>query len=400
MNRWKRIVQVSVMLLAPHLAAAAEPASPRGLRFRTGSSPLPVVGACDGLAAPGVWQEITPPEVKAGFDTLPNAGAFAFAVDPVNSGTLYLGTIQQKIWKSTDCGANWVPIATGRGGANLNSGMNWTFVIDPTDTRVLYTNAGYGQTGNGLYKSVNGGVDWDVVWPPASQPALGAFHANNFVNTVAMDPADNRHLLLTFHEPCLNRPGVVCIGESFDGGSTWTLLDGDVRWNTGGEGVRAAFLEDGDTWLWGSQSDGLWRTTDGGASWSLITAQGANHLQTTQFHRAANGRFYAAGWGGLLRSPAGGSAGAWTEAPNTSPLPGGIVSDGTKMFMSNCYYENFCGPNTPHVYFTSPENDGLAWTPMAGPAGLTVGGILGYDPPHKLLFSSNLRKGFWRMVTP
>lgn len=52
---------------------------------------------CEGLAAPGVFEEITPPEVKAGIGTKQadgqtRGGPFAMAVDPVNLGTVYSGT--------------------------------------------------------------------------------------------------------------------------------------------------------------------------------------------------------------------------------------------------------------------------------------------------------------------
>src|SRR5258706_7581288 len=126
-----------------------------------------VVGACDSLAPVGTWQEITPPAVKAGLaNKMPSDGngTFAFAVDPINSGTLYVGTVYQKMWKSTDCGSTWAPLGTGRHASSWDHAMNWTFAVDPKDAQVVYTNSGYGTMGSGLLKSVNAGVDWDIVW--------------------------------------------------------------------------------------------------------------------------------------------------------------------------------------------------------------------------------------------
>src|SRR6185503_16069895 len=62
------------------------------------------VGDCDGLGAVGEWQDITPPIELAEDEEL---AAFAFAVDPIHSGTVYFGTAYQKMWKTTDCGASW-----------------------------------------------------------------------------------------------------------------------------------------------------------------------------------------------------------------------------------------------------------------------------------------------------
>src|SRR6478609_3876405 len=87
------------------------------------------VNACDGLAAAGVFEEITPPMVKAGIgskttDNQTKGGPFAMAVDPVNLGTVYSGTLFQGVWKSTDCGATWKLIATGTSATDVNRGMN------------------------------------------------------------------------------------------------------------------------------------------------------------------------------------------------------------------------------------------------------------------------------------
>jgi len=361
----------------------------------TGVPPVRV-GACDSLAPVGTWENITPPEIPT------TATVFAFAVDPVNAGTVYLGTTRAGIWKTTDCGAHWTHIDTGRNGATLDAGMNWTFLVDPVDPEVLYTNAGYGGGSNGLFRSTNGGVDWDPIWPPAD-PALSGALMYNFANTVSMDPHDRQHLLLSFHEACLPPHRHVCIAETHDAGQSWRLIDGDARWTSDGEGVRVAFLDDDQTWMWASQVDGLWRSTDGGASWAQLTTQSANHLQATQMIRALDGTFVLGGMGDLWRSPTGSSAGTWTAIAGSGPLPGGVVSDGTTLYMSNCYYTGFCEPgSSAPFYFTAPETDTTTWSAMPWPAPSAMahtGGVLGYDRAHHVLYSSNLDRGFWRIVT-
>ena len=62
--------------------------------------------------------------------------------------------------------AAWQHVSTGRNSALLESGSCTTLQIDPKNG-TLYTNGLYGA--NGIYKSTNGGVDWDIVTPPASQ---------------------------------------------------------------------------------------------------------------------------------------------------------------------------------------------------------------------------------------
>ena len=121
-----------------------------------GASP----GTCTGLAAPGTWEQITPPEALAQFPGPGNCryGTGSFVVDP-STDAVYLGTCNMGIWKTTDCGSTWVHINTGTNGKTLDTGRQWTFAIDPVDPRVLYTNSGYGAMSNGAFKSIDGGVE-------------------------------------------------------------------------------------------------------------------------------------------------------------------------------------------------------------------------------------------------
>jgi hypothetical protein len=340
-----------------------------------------------------VFEDITPPEVRAGMPTAQDGGGtFAIAVDPVNQGTLYVGTLFQKVWKSEDCGATWTHISTGRNGDAVDSGMNWTFAVDPMDPQVVYTSSGYGA--NGLFKSVNGGVDWDEVWPPPTQPELANAFTYNFANVIAIDPGDHRHILLTFHEACLAPHAATCIAESMDAGETWRLIDGEPEWN-GNEGQVIFFLDDSDTWLWGSQTNGFWRTADRGASpWQEIPGMTTSHLQGSQLLRTASGSYFVAGADGIWRSPDG-TPDSWTLVPDTGPIVGGLVSDGTTMFASTCYFQGFC--DAPR-YLRSPESDGDDWTTFGPPPGVGMGGTMGYDKGHALLYSSNLQDGLWRVV--
>jgi hypothetical protein len=357
-------------------------------------APPTKVSACDGLAPAGSFEEITPPEVKAtlGMKTSDNqtkGGTFAIAVDPVDQGTLYAGTLFQKVWKSTDCGATWTAIATGTNSSDVDRGMNWTFAIDPIDPKVLYTNSGYGS--NGLFKSIDGGVNWIDIWSQKSQPELAKAFTYNFANVIAIDPDDHRHLLLTFHEACLAPHPATCIVESMDAGATWRVLDGEPSWN-GNEGQVIFFLNDSKTWLWGSQTNGFWRTGDGGGAWERIDGMTTSHLQGSQLVHAKSGAFFVAGADGIWRSPDG-LASTWKLVMNTGPIVGGLVSDGTTLFASTCYFGDFCNPR----YLRSPETDGQNWTALDSPT-LSQGGTMGYDKAHALLYSSNLAAGLWRVV--
>jgi hypothetical protein len=358
------------------------------------------VGACNGLAAPGTWERITPPAVAA---QLPPRGpggpdgcvygVHSFVADPSNPAVVYLGTCQMGIWKTTDCGATWARVNTGRNGAEVESGRQWTFAIDPVDPQVLYTNSGYGRT-SGAWRSTNGGVDWDPFWPPAD-PALASLVDYSFVAQVVMDPTDHRHLLLSWHGVCHAPHPAVCIAETTDAGATWRIIDGRPEWS-GGEGQFVYFLTDRRTWLWGSQTNGLWRTTDGGTSWTVIDRTIVGH-GAGQLYRSRSGVFYLGGTSGVIRSPDGVT---WSVVPHSGNLIAGITVSGTQLFAGRSFPWGPSG-STPFLpYWTSLESDGQTWTQMSSPM-MTDGALqLAYDPDHHLLYSANYHEGFWRVVVP
>jgi hypothetical protein len=220
---------------------------------------------------------------------------------------------------------------------------------------------------------------------------LGQAFQYNFANVIAIDPYDHRHILLTFHEPCLEPHAATCIAESKDAGSSWTLLDGEPSWN-GNEGQVIFFMDNSSTWLWGSQTNGFWRSDNSGQSWEQIPGMQTSHLQGSQIVHAKDGSFYAAGADGVWHSPDG-KPDTWQVIPDTGPIVGGLISDGKTLYASTAYFDGF-GPTR---YLRSPESDGQTWEQMPSPT-IRLGGNLGYDPGHKLLYSSNLDSGMWRVV--
>ncbi len=87
------------------------------------------------------------------------------AVDPQHHNVLYLGTRNDGLWKSTDFGATWNPVATFPI-TGPTSGVGVIFVVfQPTGLNpkreTIY--AGVSDTTTGLYSSTDGGVTWQAV---------------------------------------------------------------------------------------------------------------------------------------------------------------------------------------------------------------------------------------------
>jgi hypothetical protein len=133
-------------------------------------------------------------------------------------------------------------------------------------------------------------VDWEPLWPAADADQAKIVEYN-FVAQVVIDPHDSQHLLITFHAKCAAPHPEACFGESNDAGATWRIVDGQSDW-AGGEGKAVYFLENSRSWLWGSQSNGLWRSADSGASWQPVTDKMAQGHGAGQMYRSKSGVFY------------------------------------------------------------------------------------------------------------
>lgn len=343
----------------------------------------PQLRDCAGLAAVGTFEDITPPELTASGES-----AFAIATDPSRQGVVYVGSVNAGFYKSEDCGASWVRVATGMNGEAIDSAMSWSITVDPTDSNRVYVAAGYAEGAvSGLYRSQNGGTDWTAIWPPAGQPELHGIVDYEFANVMSMDPDDPTHLLLTFHANCHLPPDTeaarVCFAESFDRGDSWRLLPGIPEWS-GWEGQHLLFLER-NRWLYTSQENGSWVLTvadDGRYTADPIEGLVGSHLQGTGFVRSRSGRFFVAG-NDAVWSSASGNPTDWSPAEDTGPILGGIVDTPSGIYTTNCYFPGFCTPS-----LLRSTDDGQTWAHTDLPAGVDMGGALAYDAGHGLVFFS------------
>jgi hypothetical protein len=311
-----------------------------------------------------------------------DAGTFyrpaIFGVDPQNGGTVYLGTDSfndghsKGLWKSVDCGATWTHVSTGRNGDAIDGGRNWTFAIDPTNSQTMYINSGYNKLG--LFKSVNGGVDWDDVTPKSTD-------APGFVSHVRMDPEDPKHLLLDWHSNCGKfEDNIGCFHESKDGGATWISHYGNPSW----PGQVVVWLLHGSTWALGA--DGIKLSTDGGQNWQATNGSGAGGHSAGQLYKAKDGRWYVGTTNGIVRGDP--TATNFELIPNSGQYALGITGSDTDLYLS-----------TANGFLTSPVADGGTWKEMPGSPKDSTACTADYDRDHHLLYASCLSGGFWRMRT-
>jgi hypothetical protein len=336
-----------------------------------------------------VWQNVTP----AGVDLAHDYGAQDVLVDPVRPSDLYAFVCRQGVWKSTDYGATWAHISTGAGAPALEKGRPWSAGIDsnpcrdPNTPPTLYTFSGYGSLG--FFRSNDGGVSWTRTEFPS---IAGAYPQDGY--TVDVDPNDGKHLIVGWH-------GAAAMVESGDGGSTWRIVPGPK-----GDSVYYFFINTGDpattrtTWLGIGESGAMTRTTNSGATWSVINTLQHGH-GCSQIFQAGGGVLYVAGsygteGGGIYRST---DYGATIKRVLDTSANG--VLGTPKNIYSTWAWANAGGAD-PSIQ-RSARGSGTAWTPMAHPPGMSNGSkraTVTFDGTHYIIVSGNWNAGIWRYIEP
>jgi hypothetical protein len=393
-----------------HVVATSEDSSASASATVTVTAP---VGGCSNLAAIGTWENITPPQLDYASWCIPGSesctpdkkgtyGVNQFAIDPSSPGTIFLGTAGFGIWKSTNCGSDWVKINTGTSQKVLDTGRQNTFYIDRTNPDFLYTMALYGEGLQGFYQSTNGGVDWtQVVTQDVIDVVAGGFFAG-----VAGDPTNPNHFVAFPHQNCGGKPlpgaavapdgswGCLAEGTYVNGAWDWKVTTSPFPPGQG-DGTWASMV-DSKTWLLGN----LWRTTTGGvppagggpaSAWTQMYPAPGETSYTGYCYVASIGTIYC----GQAQKPlvySTDKGATWTLANGPVDV-GWIADDGTTMYVSANYNTYYSAP-------MSPADPVGTFTAMPSPPGAVLGGAqIKYDTNYNVLYSSNLTGGFWRIVT-
>jgi photosystem II stability/assembly factor-like uncharacterized protein len=167
--------------------------------------------------------------------------ATCISFEDTTSKVIYLGTSQGGLWKSVDFGATWVPLSESW--ATLAMGG---VAVDPKNPSVVYAGTGdpYGNIGVGVYKSTNGGLDWNLM-----SSSMGAV-----TNMMLVSPDSD----LVYHA---GRSGVYL---SDNGGESWSQVC-----SLGGI-TTIAIDPDDPSILFAGGAGVIKRSTDHGRTWAQV----------------------------------------------------------------------------------------------------------------------------------
>ncbi len=175
---------------------------------------------------------------------------------PVPIGARYLAweernRIEAALPRSTR--ATWFSL----GPANL-AGRILALEFDPNDANVLYA----GTAGGGLWKSTDAGVSWLNMSDETPSLAVGG---------VAVLPSNSNVVLMGTGEGTFNIDRIAGVGvlKSTDGGVTWGVTDLDYA-KANGHGFHFLKASPSTGTLLGGATDGLWRSTDAGDTWTQV----------------------------------------------------------------------------------------------------------------------------------
>lgn len=183
------------------------------------------------------------------------------AIQPDNPNVVYCGGDIEGIFKSTDGGATWKNINNNLASEAYTADVYWVqeIIIDPQDFQKIYI-----CTTLGFFKSANGGNSWMRLLP-------ATMNSNDdylLTSTAAIDPTNTQVIFLGTGGQFSNERGKGLLWRSTDGGSTWSTIDIGM---SDSAVVHAIFIDPtsqaGNRTVIVSSNEGIWRSTNNGVAW-------------------------------------------------------------------------------------------------------------------------------------
>jgi photosystem II stability/assembly factor-like uncharacterized protein len=240
----------------------------------------------------------------------------AVAGVPGNPQVFYASAAQGGLWKSGDGGRDWQPLFDEEATQSIGS-----FALAPSDPNVIYVGSGEANIrgnvaiGLGIWKSVDAGRTWRQVWKGRGQIGQMIVHPTNpdiaFAAVLGspFGPSETRGVYRTQ-----------------DGGKSWQRVlyqdadtgASDIAFDPNNANILFAGLWQARRSPWsmtsGGPGSGLWRSADGGSTWTQLREEGLPAGDWGKVGVAVapsdSNRVYAlieADEGGLFRSDDGGA---------------------------------------------------------------------------------------------
>ena len=195
------------------------------------------------------------------------------AVHPGKRSTWYVAVGSGGLWKTTNAGITWKPIFDEQPSYSIG-----VVTLDPNNPDVVWVGTGENVSGrhvgwgDGVYRSRDGGRSW-------RRMGLGE---SEHIGKILVDPRNSDVVFVAAEGPLWSSGGDRGLYKTTDGGSTWTrVLEidedtgvTDLEFDPSNPDViyAAAYQRRRHIWslLAGGPNSGIYKTTDGGEHWRRI----------------------------------------------------------------------------------------------------------------------------------
>jgi photosystem II stability/assembly factor-like uncharacterized protein len=222
------------------------------------------------------------------------------AIDAVQEGarlTVYIGSASGGVWKSVNGGTTFKPVFDKQPVQSIGA-----VTIDPKNPKVLWVGTGEAWTrnsvsvGDGVYKSTDGGDNWTNV----------GLRDSERIAKILVDPSSTDTVYVCSPGKLWSDSDERGLYKTTDGGKTWTKILKGANASTGCSMISMDesnpktiyagmwdFRRRGWTFRSGGESpdvpsmSGLFKSTDGGATWTELDATSAKGLPAKPWGRVA-----------------------------------------------------------------------------------------------------------------
>jgi photosystem II stability/assembly factor-like uncharacterized protein len=196
-----------------------------------------------------------------------------FAVNPKNPSEYYIATSSGGVWKTSNSGVTYQPIFDNEGSFSIGC-----ITMDPNNSNVIWVGTGENNNqrsvnyGDGIYKSEDGGKSWQHMGLKNSE----------HIGKIIVHPENSEVVYVAAIGPLWSKGGDRGLYRTTDGGATWSaVLTVDEH-----TGVNDVIMDPKDpetlyastlqrrrhvyTYVGGGPGSGLHKSTDGGNTWNKI----------------------------------------------------------------------------------------------------------------------------------
>lgn len=195
-------------------------------------------------------------------------------IHPKRRDVWYVAVASGGVWKTENGGTTWTPVFDRQGSYSIGC-----VTLDPSDPETVWVGTGENVSGrhvgigDGIYKSVNGGRTWTNM----------GLRQSDHIARILVDPRNPNVVFAAAEGPLWSSGGERGLYKSVDGGATWTLSLATNK----DTGVTSAEFDPSNAdviyaaayqrrrsvaaFVGGGPDSAIYKTTDGGKTWRKLT---------------------------------------------------------------------------------------------------------------------------------